>query len=131
MDVAAQAAVYDKRMWGVDRLHPSERGHRLLARLFAVQLAELGQPLHAMPDPEPVNPDPSAMGPGALDGDQGTTWIVRRSRDLVPRLLQLAAKEWWHDRRGRRELGHELLLLDPGSQGKVCRRQPATLCRGG
>ena len=38
MDVAANPAIYDKRMWGVDRLHPSERGHRLLARLFALSL---------------------------------------------------------------------------------------------
>jgi lysophospholipase L1-like esterase len=53
VDVAAHPAIYDKRMWGVDRLHPSERGHRLLARLFAARLAELGMPLHAMPDPEP------------------------------------------------------------------------------
>ena len=62
VDVTAHPAIYDKRMWGVDRLHPSERGHRWLARLFAAQLAELGMPLHAMPDPEPTNPDP-APGP--------------------------------------------------------------------
>jgi len=114
--VAAQPAIYDKRMWGVDRLHPSERGHRLLARLFAARLAELGLPVHAVPDPEPTNPEPSAWAQAHWMATKGTTWIVRRSRDLVPRLLQLAAKEWWHDRRGRRELGHELLLLDPGSQ---------------
>ena len=95
VDVAAHPAIYDKRMWGVDRLHPSERGHRLLARLFAARLAELGVPPHAMPDPEPVNPEPSAWAQAHWMATKGTTWIVRRSRDLVPRLLQLAAQEWW------------------------------------
>jgi hypothetical protein len=104
-------------MWGVDRLHPSERGHRLLARLFATRLAELGMPPHAMPDPEPTNPEPSALAQAHWMATKGTTWIVRRSRDLVPRLLQLAAKEWWHDRRGGPDLGHELLLLDTGEPG--------------
>jgi hypothetical protein len=32
---------------------------------------------------------------------KGTGWIVRRSRDLVPRLVQLAMAEWWHGVRGR------------------------------
>ncbi len=35
VDLAARPEIYDKRMWGVDRLHPSERGHRMLARMFA------------------------------------------------------------------------------------------------
>lgn len=117
VDVAAHPAIYDKRMWGVDRLHPSERGHRLLARLFAARLAELGMPVHAMPDPEPVNPEPSAWAQAHWMATKGTTWIVRRSRDLVPRLLQLAAREWWQARRGGQELGHDVLLLDPGEPG--------------
>ena len=116
VDVAAQPAIYDKRMWGVDRLHPSERGHRLLARLFAARLAEIGMPPHAMPDPEPANPEPSAWAQAHWMATKGTGWIVRRSRDLVPRLLQLAAREWWHDRRGR-DTGCELLALDPGEPG--------------
>ncbi len=53
VDLAAEPAIYDKRMWGVDRLHPSERGHRLLARLFAARLAEYGLAPLALPDPEP------------------------------------------------------------------------------
>jgi lysophospholipase L1-like esterase len=97
VDLAANPAIYDKRMWGVDRLHPSERGHRLLARLFGAGLAERGLPLLALPDPEPANPEPSAWAQALWMATKGTGWIVRRSRDLVPRLLQLAMTEWWHE----------------------------------
>jgi hypothetical protein len=31
---------------------------------------------------------------------KGTGWMVRRSRDLLPGLLQLALAEWWHGLRG-------------------------------
>jgi len=34
-DAANLDELYDRRMWSVDRLHPSEAGHRLLARAFA------------------------------------------------------------------------------------------------
>ncbi|HEX3390466.1 MAG TPA: SGNH/GDSL hydrolase family protein [Streptosporangiaceae bacterium] len=117
VDLAARPEIYDKRMWGVDRLHPSERGHRLLARMFAERLAERGMPRLAPPDPEPANPEPGAWRQAHWMATKGTGWMVRRSRDLLPGLLQLAAKEWWHDRRGGPDLGHELLLLDTGEPG--------------
>ncbi|HUY49573.1 MAG TPA: GDSL-type esterase/lipase family protein [Streptosporangiaceae bacterium] len=101
VDLAANPAIYDKRMWGVDRLHPGERGHRLLAREFAAGPAERGMPPLALPDPEPANPEPSAWAQAHWMATKGTGWLVRRSRDLVPRLLQLAVTEWWHELRGR------------------------------
>lgn len=100
VDLAANPAIYDKRMWGVDRLHPSERGHRLLARLLGAGLAERGLPLLPLPSPEPASPEPSAWAQALWMATKGTGWIVRRSRDLVPRLLQLAMAEWWHQVRG-------------------------------
>ena len=71
VDLAARPEIYDKRMWGVDRLHPSERGHRLLARMFAERLAERGMPPLAPPDPEPGQSRAERLAPGPLDGDQG------------------------------------------------------------
>ena len=71
IDLAAHPAIYDRRMWGVDRLHPSERGHRLLARLAG------GGARRAWPAPagaaRPGSGQPRAerLGPGALDGHQG------------------------------------------------------------
>lgn len=100
VDLAARPEIYDKRMWGVDRLHPSERGHRMLARMFAERLAERGMPPLAPPDPEPANPEPSAWRQAHWMATKGTGWMVRRSRDLLPGLLQLALAEWWHDLRG-------------------------------
>ena len=91
VDLAARPEIYDKRMWGVDRLHPSERGHRMLARMFAARLAERGMPPLAPPDPEPANPEPSAWRQAHWMATKGTGWMVRRSRDLLPGLLQLAA----------------------------------------
>lgn len=88
-------------MWGVDRLHPSERGHRLLARLFSACLAQRGIRPVELPGSEPSNPEPSAWAQAGWMATKGTGWLVRRSHDLVPRLLQLAATDWWHHMRGR------------------------------
>ncbi len=41
-DAASDSDAYDPRMWAVDRLHPSERGHRLIARRFHALLAQAG-----------------------------------------------------------------------------------------
>jgi hypothetical protein len=42
-------------MWSVDRLHPSERGHRLLATsCFDLVAAQLGVLVERRPDSEPV-----------------------------------------------------------------------------
>jgi lysophospholipase L1-like esterase len=44
-DADGDPGTYDPRMWSVDRLHPSERGHRLIAGRFHDQLAAAGLPL--------------------------------------------------------------------------------------
>jgi lysophospholipase L1-like esterase len=92
-DAAGDAEVYDPRMWAVDRLHPSERGHRLIARRFHEQLAATGYPVAAPPGPEPQNPPPSRLAEFAWMSTKGTAWVVRRSTDLVPSLLAMAVKE--------------------------------------
>jgi lysophospholipase L1-like esterase len=93
-DAAGDAETYDPRMWAVDRLHPSERGHRLIARRFHALLAAAGAPVGPAPDPEPVNPPPTRLAELAWLATKGTGWIVRRSRDLVPNLVGLALQEW-------------------------------------
>jgi hypothetical protein len=64
---------YDRRMWSVDRLHPGERGHRLLAGGYHDLLAGAGLPVGPRPDPEPSNPPPTTSAQGALAGDEG--WL--------------------------------------------------------
>jgi lysophospholipase L1-like esterase len=94
-DAAGDAETYDPRMWAVDRLHPSERGHRLIARRFHSGLAAAGHPVGPAPSPEPGNPPPSRAAEICWMATKGTAWVVRRSTDLVPSLLMMAAREWW------------------------------------
>lgn len=93
-DAAHDEAAYDPRMWAVDRLHPSERGHRLIARRFHTLLAKAGHPMLPPPAAEPENPPPTAAEQAAWMMTKGTAWIARRSTDLVPSLLAMAFAEW-------------------------------------
>jgi lysophospholipase L1-like esterase len=93
-DAAGDAEVFNPQMWAVDRLHPSERGHRLIARRFHAMLAAAGHPVAAPPGPEPLNPPPSRAEQLAWMATKGTAWVARRSTDLVPCLLAMAFAEW-------------------------------------
>jgi len=93
-DAASDPETYDRRMWAVDRLHPSERGHRLIARRFHALLAAAGHRLGPPPDAEPHNPPPSRLAEFGWLATKGTAWVVRRSTDLVPHLLATAIREW-------------------------------------
>jgi hypothetical protein len=92
-DAAGTPETYDRRMWAVDRLHPNERGHRLIARSFHSLLEAAGHPVGQPPDPEPANPPPSRLAEIAWMATKGTASVVRRSTDLVPFLLAMAAAE--------------------------------------
>jgi hypothetical protein len=93
-DAAGDAQVYDPRMWAVDRLHPSERGHRLIAYRFHAMLEAAGHRVGPPPDTEPGNPPPTRLAEFAWLATKGTAWVLRRSTDLVPNLLAMAATEW-------------------------------------
>jgi lysophospholipase L1-like esterase len=92
-DAARDADVYDPRMWAVDRLHPSERGHRYIARRFHEQLAAAGFGVAEAPGAEPQSPPPSRLAEIGWMATKGTVWVVRRSTDLVPSLLAMAVRE--------------------------------------
>jgi lysophospholipase L1-like esterase len=92
-DAASDTEVFDPRMWAVDRLHPSERGHRLIARRFHAQLAATGHLVGPAPGAEPQNPPPTRVAELAWMATKGTMWVVRRSTDLVPGLLAMALRE--------------------------------------
>jgi lysophospholipase L1-like esterase len=94
-DAAGDAECDNPRMWAVDRLHPSERGHRLIACRFHDQLAAAGVLTGPRPDPEPTSPPPSRLAEIRWLATKGTAWVLRRSNDLVPGLLALAIREWW------------------------------------
>jgi lysophospholipase L1-like esterase len=88
-DAAGHPDSYDRRMWSVDRLHPSERGHRFLACSFYDLLGLPG----SRPDPTPSSPTPTRAAQAWWMATQGTRWMIRRSTDLLPGLLGLAYAE--------------------------------------
>jgi lysophospholipase L1-like esterase len=95
LDTARDPATYERRYWSVDRLHPNERGHRLIACRFHALLATAEFPVAGPgPDPEPSSPPPTRLAEVGWMATKGTAWLVRRSRDLVPALVGLALREW-------------------------------------
>jgi lysophospholipase L1-like esterase len=108
-DAAGTPQTYDRRMWAVDRLHPNERGHRMIARSFHGLLAAAGHPVGPPPDPEPANPPPSRLAEIAWMATKGTAWAISRSTDLVPYLLTMAAAEMLRSARRRSRVAGELL----------------------
>ena len=102
-DAAGDAEVHDPRMWAVDRLHPSERGHRLIACRFHDKLVDAGLLTGPAPDPEPSSPPPTRLAELGWLATKGTAWVLRRSIDLVPGLLALAIREWWSAQRPDRD----------------------------
>ncbi|MFL6124122.1 SGNH/GDSL hydrolase family protein [Actinophytocola sp.] len=88
LDLGAVPGIYDPRAWAVDRLHPSELGHRLLARAIAGQLAARGTTVHS----EVSLQCAGGRHPGRIARwgwllFKGLPWLVRRGRDLVPYAL--------------------------------------------
>ena len=96
IDLAERPEVLDRTFWSVDRLHPSELGHRLFARGFADQL--LGEGLDF--EPPSVVPEggevPTWRSELRWVVAEGVPWIGRRARDLGP----MAARMAWTEARG-------------------------------
>jgi len=107
LDAARDPATYERCYWSVDRLHPNERGHRLIACRFHALLAAAGFPVGPDPDPEPSSPPPTRLAEVGWMATKGTAWLVRRSRDLVPALVGLALREWLGGSKGRDAPGSE------------------------
>ena len=112
VDFADEESSYDRRMWGIDRLHPSERGHRLFAGRLFDGLATHGFPVRQRPAAEPTNPVPTRRDRAWWLATQGTAWLMRRSTDLIPSLLAMAAAGWWQDARGLAARVDERLAQD-------------------
>lgn len=95
VDLSAEPALLQRRFWAIDRMHPSEQGHRHLARAFAGELTRHGLAV----DP------PSATCSGGLRPSwrrdtqwllvEAAPWLGRRARDLGP----WAARRAWQELR--------------------------------
>jgi lysophospholipase L1-like esterase len=93
-DAAGDPEAYERLNWSVDRMHPNERGHRMIARRYHALLEESGFPVGTPPDAEPTSPPPTRLAEIGWMATKGTAWVLKRSTDLVPALLALAVKEW-------------------------------------
>jgi lysophospholipase L1-like esterase len=104
VDIAGDGdrSVYARTNWSVDRLHPSERGHRLLAHRFAVALRAHGHPVPVLPGLAATNPEPTVAQRAWWMATQGNRWLLRRSTDLLPTLARMVAAELWNGAPARR-----------------------------
>ncbi|HSZ42151.1 MAG TPA: SGNH/GDSL hydrolase family protein [Trebonia sp.] len=96
-NAAGDPATYDRLNWSVDRLHPNERGHRLVACRFWDMLDATGHALAGSPSPEPTSPPPTRQEKIQWMATRGTLWFMRRSVDLIPYMLFMAARDWLAD----------------------------------
>ncbi|SER55827.1 SGNH/GDSL hydrolase family protein [Actinokineospora terrae] len=88
VDLDVLPGAYETATWSVDRLHPSELGHRMLAKGFAEQLAARGC---AVPAPVSLVCE-GGLRPGPLAHFawlvlKGIPWLCKRGGDLVPYAL--------------------------------------------
>jgi lysophospholipase L1-like esterase len=85
VDLARVPDIYSPAAWAIDRLHPSELGHRMLARAKVACLADLGAVV-----PGEVSLDcaggrqTSRLAHWAWLVFKGVPWLCRHGRDLVP-----------------------------------------------
>ncbi|MFF1699882.1 SGNH/GDSL hydrolase family protein [Streptomyces sp. NPDC058257] len=100
LHLAEDEWVADRALWSADRLHPGERGHRLVAARFHGLLAARGIAAGSPPSCEPQLPSPSRSASLLWLATAGTGWMARRCTDLLPQLLTLAADEVRHQVRG-------------------------------
>ena len=92
LDLVGNPEVARREFCSVDRLHPSELGHRRLAWSFGTLLHECGLdfPLPAL---EPESPRGSRMGEARWLVTEGLPWVGRRVRDLGPWAARMACAE--------------------------------------
>ncbi|MFJ8002356.1 SGNH/GDSL hydrolase family protein [Streptomyces sp. NPDC096310] len=100
LHLADTAWVADRTLWSADRLHPGERGHRMIAVRFHAALTARGFALGPPPDPDPDRSPPTRAESLRWLATSGTGWVARRCRDLLPELLRLAGDEVTHWARG-------------------------------
>jgi hypothetical protein len=100
VDLHEVPEIYERKYWSIDRLHPSELGHRTLAHRFAVLLREQGL-MFPLPSLE-------CDGPAALPLDdlrwvvtEVVPWLGRKAGQLGPAIAQSVVL------RTRRRLGTE------------------------
>jgi lysophospholipase L1-like esterase len=85
--------VHNLKNWHIDRMHPGERGHKLLAREVAIQLKNRGW-LVSLPETEEFAIREKSVQIKWLIAN-GLPWFLKRSVDLLPVVLFLTVIEFF------------------------------------
>jgi lysophospholipase L1-like esterase len=93
VDLADHPGVFTRAYWSVDRLHPSELGHRALARAFAEELHAQGLDFRPPSHLRDGGYVPNWRSDLAWMVTQGAPWFGRRARDLGPWAARMALSE--------------------------------------
>jgi lysophospholipase L1-like esterase len=83
LDLAADPAIYSRSFWAADRLHPSELGHRRLARLVGQLISDEGLEF-GLPSMSCTSERPKLSETARTIVVEVAPWIGRRVRDLAP-----------------------------------------------
>jgi len=83
LDLNADPAIYSRELWAADRLHPSELGHRRLARLVGQLISDEGIEF-GLPSLLCTSDRPKLRETAHTMVADVAPWIGRRVRDLAP-----------------------------------------------
>ncbi|WP_062529844.1 SGNH/GDSL hydrolase family protein [Demequina rhizosphaerae] len=100
IDGATLLASLGRRAWHIDRIHPSPQGHRALAGAAVALLAPAWPQREVIPEPPAP---PSRIAVAAWLAVNGVPWALKRSRDLIPQVTMVVARELREERRLARE----------------------------
>jgi lysophospholipase L1-like esterase len=113
VDLSAHPGVYDPEFWSIDRLHPSELGHRALADEFAALLEDRGLSF-AAPGLDLDGLDVTRWDELRWLVSQGAPWLGRRVGDLAPAAAVTVLRSCWQLVRNRsREVAAPDLVRRP------------------
>jgi len=85
--------IYERKVWHVDRMHPSKYGHQLIATHFREILLRRNWQI----DPITIEPTPITSKKSSVLWmlRNGTPWFFKRSFDLLPAALLLMSIEFF------------------------------------
>lgn len=90
VDLSEVPGVSGSQLWSIDRLHPSELGHRRLADAFTRRLRARGLGVDPVPDGRDGLPD-SRLADAHWLLTRAAPWVGRRLRDLGPAAVRQSA----------------------------------------
>lgn len=90
VDLAERPEIRTREFWSIDRMHPSELGHRALARAYGEQLQARGLEFELPSAEKDGSYEPSWRSDLQWMVTEGAPWMGRRAKDLGPLALRLA-----------------------------------------